>query len=155
MINARAETVADQPAFRSAFQHRRCLLPADGFYEWASVNGKKQPWYFRLRDGSPFAFAGPWEHWEGPDGAAVESCAIITTDANETVRPIHERRPVLLDHKGYATWLERSAARAVLERLLLPCPDDWLTAYPVSTRVNNPRNDGPECIEPVGQPPPG
>jgi putative SOS response-associated peptidase YedK len=105
-INARAETAADKPTFRHAFRKRRCLIPADAFYEWQKVGRHKQPYLFKLRDGEPFAFAGIWEAWNGPDGEALESCAILTTEANELVRSVHERMPVILDPRHYAEWLD-------------------------------------------------
>src|SRR5258708_32718983 len=106
LINARADTVAEKPAFRSAFKRRRCLIPADGFYEWKTGEKVKQPYYIHLKDGQPFAFAGLWEQWEPPEGESVRSCAIITTDANDLMRPLHHRMPVILDPKHYATWLD-------------------------------------------------
>jgi putative SOS response-associated peptidase YedK len=108
MINARAETVASKPAFRSALRYRRCLLPADGFYEWRAGPRGKQPYYIRLREGDVFAFAGLWEHWEGPDGKVIESCTIIVTNANEVLRPVHDRMPVILDPADYHRWLDPS-----------------------------------------------
>jgi putative SOS response-associated peptidase YedK len=150
LINARAETAADKPAFRSAFRHRRCLVPADGFYEWRPVNGKKQPYYICRRDGGPFAFAGLWEQWQGADGEVIESCTLLTTPANDLVRPIHERMPVILKPEAYAPWLDpHSHQPERLHPLLRPYPGEEMTTYPVSHRVNNPRNDDPQCAEPA------
>jgi putative SOS response-associated peptidase YedK len=149
LINARAETVATKPAFRTAFKRRRCLIPVDGFYEWKKTEGKtKQPYYIRLSKEGPFAFAGLWEHWEGPDSSAVESCTIITTEANDLLRPWHDRMPVILPEEEYARWLDPKLEDAgTLTGLLKPYPPSEMTAYPVSTLVNNPRNESPRCIE--------
>ena len=144
MINARAEGIAAKPAFRAAFRQRRCLVPADGFYEWQKVAGGKQPMLIRLRSGDPFAFAGLWERWRGPDGE-VETGTIITTAPNAVTAPIHDRMPVILDPADYDRWLDPSQPDAAA--LLRPCPDDWLTAIPVSTRVNSPKNDAADLIE--------
>ena len=150
MINARAETVATKPAFRRAFKERRCLLLADGLYEWQRQERRKQPFYIRLRDGRPFAFAGLWEHWEGSEGMAIQSCAILTTTSNEVVGRIHDRMPVILSPTDYDRWLDPSIQEpAVLQTLLRPYPADEMTAYPVSTLVNSPANDNPGCIEPL------
>ena len=148
MINARAETVATKPAFRRAFKERRCLLLADGLYEWQRQERRKQPFYIRLRDGRPFAFAGLWEHWEGCEGMAIQSCTILTTTSNEVVGRIHDRMPVILNPTDYDRWLDPSIQEpAVLKPLLRPYSADEMMAYPVSTRVNNPANDSPECVE--------
>jgi putative SOS response-associated peptidase YedK len=147
MINARAETVAEKPAYREAFRRRRCLMVADGFYEWKKLNGGKQPYYFRLRSGEPFAFAGLWERWEGPDGP-VESCALITTGPNAVVGEVHDRMPVILEPEDYGVWLEAEDPD-LLRSLLRPYSGDGLVAYPVGRRVNNPRNDEPSVIEPL------
>ncbi len=147
LINARAETVAEKPSFRTAFRHRRCLVVADGFYEWQRQERKKQPFYFRLQDRQPFAFAGLWEHWEAPDGKVIESCTILTTEANELLRPIHDRMPVILDRKDYDLWLDPAVQNAEpLQQLLRPYKADAMMSYPVSTQVNNPANNSPECI---------
>lgn len=151
LINARAESIADKPSFRGAFRHRRCLVPADGFYEWRVMGqGAKQPYCIRLKSGEPFAMAGIWETWMTPDGSELDSCAIITTDANETLKPIHHRMPAILAPQDYDRWLDPNACppRAALD-LLRPAPDEWLEAYPVSTRVNKVANDNPDLIEPV------
>jgi putative SOS response-associated peptidase YedK len=149
MINARAETLSEKPAFREAFRERRCLIPADGFYEWRRVGSKKQPFYFRLRGGKPFAFAGLWERWEG-QGAAVESCTLLTTDANDLLRPVHERMPVILDRKDYEMWLDSSVRGTErLQPLLKPYPQKEMDSYAVGLRVNSSKNDDPACIEPL------
>jgi putative SOS response-associated peptidase YedK len=150
MINARAETAAGKPAFRSAIRRRRCLVPASGFYEWKRTNGRKQPYYIRRPDGKPFAFAGLWESWEGPGQAAVESCAILTTSANELLLPIHDRMPVIVSPADYDLWLSLGIRDpAELARLFRPCPPEEMTAFPVGTAVNNPKTDSPQLIEPL------
>ena len=150
MINARAETVATKSAFRSAFRHRRCLVPADGFFEWQKVDGRKQPYLVELSDGEPFAFAGLWEHWEGLGGDVIDSFTIIVTEANELLRPIHDRMPVILDPPDYDLWLEGGPAVArAAHDLLQPYPAERMVAHPVSRRVNNPWHDDPECIASV------
>jgi putative SOS response-associated peptidase YedK len=148
LINARSETMAEKPAFRSAFRKRRCLVPADGFYEWRKPEGggPKQPMLIRRRGEGPFAFAGLWERWRGPEGE-VETCTILTTEANSILAPIHDRMPVILDPASYDRWLDPAQTGA--EELLRPCPDGWLEAFPVSTRVNNVRNDAAELITPT------
>jgi putative SOS response-associated peptidase YedK len=151
MINARAETVAQKPAFRTAFRRRRCLIPADGYFEWQKRGKTKQPYYFRMQDDSPLAFAGLWESWRGEaDQQAVESCTIITTEANALTRPIHDRMPVILEPACYDVWLDAAVDNIeALLPLLRPLPADAMTADPVSTHVNSPRNDDPRCIEVV------
>ena len=147
LINARAETVTEKPSFRAAFRHRRCLVVADGFYEWQRQERLKQPFYFRLQNGQPFAFAGLWERWKDPDGVTIESCTILTTEANELLRPIHDRMPVILDPKDYDLWLDPAVQKPEpLQQLLRPYQSEAMTAYPVSTQVNNPSNNSPECI---------
>lgn len=150
LINARAETVASKPAFRAAFKRRRCLVVADGFYEWQKVNAKtKQPWYFQLTDGEPFAFAGLWESW-GEEDSSLETCTLITTEANELVGSVHERMPVILPPEKYDLWTNPALEGGKqLADLLRPYPDQEMTGYPVSTQVNSPRNDGPDLIEAV------
>jgi putative SOS response-associated peptidase YedK len=154
LINARSETVAEKPAFRAAFHHRRCLVLADGFYEWKRENGQKQPFYFRLSDGQPFAFAGLWERWRSPqhnsDGEEIRSCTILTTTANELVQPIHERMPVILAPQDYDLWLNSQMPTSeALQQLLCPYPAEAMTAYPVSRLVNNSRQNSSECIIPL------
>ncbi len=147
-INARAETVAEKPAFRAAFRKRRCLIPASGFYEWqgSGSGSPKRPFYITGRDGAPLAFAGLWERWEGAD-QPVESCTIIVTAANAFLKPVHDRMPVILAPGDFSAWLDLGTTDSA--KLLRPCPDDWLGVCPVSTRVNNPKNDDPACIEEV------
>jgi putative SOS response-associated peptidase YedK len=150
MITARAETVAEKPSFRTAFRQRRCLISATGFYEWKPVDGGKQPYNIRIGDGNLFAFAGLREHWKGRDGKVTESCTIIVTNANEVIRPIHDRMPVILDPADYGIWLDPGLHDPKqLKQLLRPCPFEWIEYYPVSRRVGNPANDDPECVRPV------
>jgi putative SOS response-associated peptidase YedK len=149
LINARAETVAEKPAFLSALRRRRCLVAADGFYEWQRTGQRKQPYFIRLRDDRPFAFAGLWESWEGPDSSQLESCTLLTTEANELMRPIHDRMPVILPADGYRAWLDPTVEQPEqLLPLLRPYPAEELTAEAVSTFVNSPAHEGPECIAP-------
>jgi putative SOS response-associated peptidase YedK len=141
--------VATKPTFRDCFRHRRCLIPSSGFYEWQKLGGRKQPYLFRLRDSSPFAFAGLWDVWEGPQGK-VPSCAVITTTANELVAPVHDRMPVILPPDQFGVWLDRTVTDpALLLPLLVPYPAILMTSTAVNPRVNNARNEGPECIEPA------
>jgi putative SOS response-associated peptidase YedK len=149
-INARAETVETKPAFRDPFRERRCLVVATGFYEWQKSAGRKQPYLIRRHDRKPLAFAGLWDRWQGPTDEVVESCTIVTTDANGIVRPIHDRMPVILQPADYDRWLD-SATRDTqqLRHLLEPVPDEVLTAHPVSSLVNKPANDVPECVVPI------
>lgn len=151
MFNARAETVASKPSFRSAFRKRRCLIPASGFYEWQQLSGKiKQPWNIVRTDGQPLALAGLWEHWTAPDGSILETCAVITTTANEFMSEIHDRMPVILERESWNLWLDPDELEpAALTELLVPCPSDLLQRTPVSTLVNNVRNESPECVRPV------
>jgi putative SOS response-associated peptidase YedK len=150
LINARAETVAEKPAFRDAFRKRRCLVLADGFFEWKKKGGKKEPYLVRMRDGKPFAFAGLWDRWHDLDKQTVESCTILTADANELVRPLHNRMPVILEPGAYDPWLDpETHDQQKLEPLLHSYPAVEMTAFPVNARVNSPRNDDPTCIEPV------
>jgi putative SOS response-associated peptidase YedK len=146
MINARRESVAAKPAFRQAFQRRRCLVLADGFFEWQKLAGGKQPYYIRRQDGRPFAFAGLWERWQRA-ADPIESCTIITTEPNELMRPIHDRMPVILPPAAWDRWLGAAACSGPqLEELLQPFPAEQLEAYPVSTAVNSPRHDAADCI---------
>jgi putative SOS response-associated peptidase YedK len=150
MINARAETVSTMPSFRNAFRRRRCLVPADAFYEWKATGKGKTPFLIRRADGEPFGMAGLWERWHGRDDETIESCTIIVTDANTVVRELHDRMPVILAPEDYATWLDPSTKDTEqLRAMLRPAdPEPW-TLQPVSRRVNSPRNDGPELLEPV------
>jgi putative SOS response-associated peptidase YedK len=151
LANARADTVAEKPAFRSAFKKRRCLVLADGFYEWQAGSGGKTPYYFQMKDEGLFAFAGLWERWQQGE-EPVESCTLITTEANGVVGPVHDRMPVIFDPERFARWLDPERGVTALRAMLAPLPDDWLTAHPVSRLVNNPRNEGPRCIEGVAGP---
>jgi putative SOS response-associated peptidase YedK len=150
MINARAETAAEKPAFRSAMKQRRCLIPADGFYEWQALPGGKQPFYIHMADGSPFAFAGLWEQWRTPEGPWLETCTILTTAANELMRPLHDRMPVIIPPEQYARWLDPELRDAgPLQELLAPYAADAMAAMPVSKAVNKVGNDDPGLIAPV------
>jgi putative SOS response-associated peptidase YedK len=159
MINARGETAAEKPAFRAAYRRRRCLVLADGFYEWREEPGEraKTPYYLRLASGEPFAFAGLWETWEPPtddgaqsDSAAHLTCTIITTVPNRLVAPIHNRMPVILPRQAYDRWLDPDpVSSGSLDGLLSPYPAEEMVAYPVSRYVNDPGNDTPECIKPA------
>jgi putative SOS response-associated peptidase YedK len=147
LINARSETVSSKPSFRGAFRHRRCLVPADGFYEWKKEGSKKQPVYIRKKDGQPFAFAGLWEEWER-EGEVIESCTIITTAANDLMAEFHDRMPVILEPKDYGLWLDPGVQDPkLLEPLLRPFPSGEMEVYPVSRLVNDPRHEDPKCIE--------
>jgi len=158
MINARADTAAEKPAFRAAFKARRCLIPADGFFEWKATGERKQPHYIRLQDAGPFAFAGLWERWAPADGEPIESCTILTTEPNEVLRPIHDRMPVILPPEAWSLWLDPAVReRERLQPLLVPHPAAAMIAYPVGLGVNSARRDDPSCIEPlagVPKPPP-
>jgi putative SOS response-associated peptidase YedK len=148
-INARSETAADKPTFRSAMRKRRCLVPADGFYEWMRQGKAKQPFCFRLLDDKPFAFAGLWDRWEGPSGP-VETCCILTTAANELVRPAHDRMPVILERPNFEQWLDPAEQDAeALAWMLRPYRAEAMRAYPVSPLVNSPKNDDARCLEPA------
>lgn len=149
LINARAETVATKPAFRAAFKKRRCLIPADGFYEWQRVGAGKIPHRIVIGDGDPFAFAGLWETWTNPTGEPLRSCAIITCTPNALTAPIHDRMPVILPRGSESTWLAPETPAETLASLLTPYPPDSMRAYAVSTRVNIARNDEPANIEPT------
>jgi putative SOS response-associated peptidase YedK len=153
MINARAESVAEKPAFRGALRHRRCLVLADGFYEWQRTGGRKQPYFIRLRDGRPFAFAGLWESWEGKTATGtvlLQSCTLLTTGPNKLMEPIHDRMPVILPPAEYDRWLDPAIQDPdQLVPLLRPYPADAMLAVPVSAHVNNPKNDDARCIAPA------
>jgi putative SOS response-associated peptidase YedK len=149
LINARSETLLEKASFRTSFARRRCLIPADGYYEWQTRGKTKTPFYFRRADDRPLAFAGLWDCWKGAE-EPVESCTIITTSANELSRPIHDRMPVLLDEVARQAWLDPDVEdpRALLE-LLQPLPAAQMVCYPVQTLVNSPKNNSPECIAPA------
>ena len=151
MINARGETVAQKPSFRALLRNRRCLIPADGYYEWQNTDGRKQPHFIRLKNDSAFAFAGLWDLWVDKNGStALESCCIITIAANRLLAPVHDRMPVMLEQKDYDEWLDpdvKDAAR--LERLLRQYSEEEMEAYPVSFMVNSPKNDDGKCVVPM------
>lgn len=154
MINARSETVAEKPSFRSAFRRRRCLVPADGFYEWQSRGKKKQPYYVTLNDDQPFAIAGLWEHWAGADGSELETCTLLTTEPNEKLADVHNRMPVILHVDDYDEWLGDGSETLPSEQdhlfhLMRPYEAEAMKLTPVSTYVSNARNEGPACIEPL------
>lgn len=152
MINARAETLAEKPSFRTAYRRRRCLILADGFYEWAARPGQKRktPMYLRMASGEPFAFAGLWERWHSPYGDEVLSCTIVTTTPNELIRPLQNRMPVILPEAAYDAWLDPSEQHPeALAGLLQPYPAEQMQAYEVSTAVNSPANDTLACVEPI------
>ena len=149
MINARSETAPEKPSFRRAFRERRCLIPADGFYEWQRTNGAKQPFYIHMEDRRPFAFAGLWESWGRGGEGEIRTCTILTTAANAVVGEIHERMPVIVAPDAYDVWLDPSSERDELTGLLVPYPEDEMEAYPVSRFVNSPSNNDPRCVEPA------
>jgi putative SOS response-associated peptidase YedK len=154
LINARAEGISERPSFREAFQKRRCLVPADGFYEWRTEGKIKQPYLIQRRDRAPFAFAGLWERWvpktQPPEPAYIDSFTIVTTEANALLRPLHARMPVILAPEDYARWFDRGASEAELKALLKPAPEDLLAYVPVSPRVNAAAPDDADLIEPAG-----
>jgi len=148
LINARAETAAEKPSFRNAFKNRRCLILADGFYEWKKIDTRKQPYFLELTSKKPFAFAGLWEIWEGKEDTRHESCTILTTEAKGSIRDIHHRMPVILPSDVFGVWLDpENKDTAMLETLVLKEHQQALSGYPVSTFVNSPRNNSSKCIE--------
>ena len=153
MINARSETAAEKPSFRTAFKRRRCLIPADGYYEWTKRDGKKVPMYIKRTDREVFAFAGLWENWKQPDGSWLSTCAILTTEANEAIRPIHHRMTVMVEPEDYEIWLSQEE---LMPDVWLPmfagCDPKHVSMYEVSTQVNKPANDNPTVISPVESP---
>ena len=153
MINARAESLADKPAFERAFRRHRCLVPAEGFYEWQRRGARKQPMFIHRRDGEPMAFAGLWAAWrdgDAPDADWTRSCTIVTTSANDIVAPLHDRMPVVLEERSWDAWLDPDAPDpGALAPLLRPASDDLLVAYPVGTAVNSADHDGPNLVERV------
>jgi putative SOS response-associated peptidase YedK len=149
LINARAETLAQKPSFRTALKKRRCLIAADGFYEWKHSGKTKQPFYVQLKKGGVLGFAGLWESWLGPDGNIVESCTIITTSPNELIREIHDRMPVIIHPDQYEIWLQDSPSVQSLQQLFMPYPAAKMEAYQVSSEVNSPKNDAATCLAPV------
>jgi putative SOS response-associated peptidase YedK len=150
MFNARAETVAEKPSFRNAYRRRRCLVPANGFYEWRAENGRKQPYVCHIGH-RLFSMAGIWEHWQDADGNEIQSCAVITTDAKGAMRELHQRMPVYIAPGDYAAWLDCSSERTdAADRLLLDSSPQY-EFYPVGSAVGNSRNEGPQLIEPLPQ----
>jgi putative SOS response-associated peptidase YedK len=152
LINARGETLAEKPAFRSSYKYKRCVIPADGFYEWKAVPGTraKVPHYIRLTSAKPFGFAGLWSEWRAADGSEVRTCSIVTTSPNALMETIHNRMPVILGREARAAWLDPSPTTpSQLDHLLVPYPADEMVAFPVSTRVNSPANDDASCISPA------
>jgi len=148
LINARGETVAEKPAYRAAMKRRRCLIPADGFYEWKAGTPRKQPYYIRAKDGSPLAFAGLWETWIGPNGEELETAAIVTTSANKTLNSIHDRMPVIVPPDAFDLWLDAANVDPMTASVLIaPAPEKLLEAYTVSTDVNRVANDNPKLLD--------
>ena len=151
MINARSETLAEKPSYREAFRRRRCLVLADGWYEWQSAPGGKQPWFVRLRDPRPIAFAGLWEKWKDAAGELLESCTIVTCDASESIRKIHDRMPVVLPEESWDRWMDPAYSDTeALSKILVPFDQKALRAWQVSRLVNAPKNEGPKLIEAEG-----
>jgi len=154
MLNARSETAASKPAFRGPMRHHRCLIPADGFFEWKGDGKQKQPYYFRRRDHAPFCFAGLFDHWGSPDGSEIESATVLTTAANEFMTPVHHRMPVIIAKEDFDRWLDPKLQRPdELKDLLHAPPEDFFIREPVTPLVNSVKNDLPECIEPTSEPP--
>jgi len=152
LINARGETLAEKPSFRGGYKYKRCLILADGFYEWKQQPGTKTkvPHFIHMKDRQPFAFAGLWDEWLGSDGSQVRSCTIITTEPNELMATLHDRMPVILPSDTYTQWLDTTPQTPEsLQPLLKPYPTEGMAAYPVSTLVNNPKNDRAECVVPA------
>jgi putative SOS response-associated peptidase YedK len=150
LINARAETAAEKPSFRNAFRRHRCLIPANGFYEWQRQERGKQPYFIQMRDKQIFAFAGLWDHWESPNEGVIETCTILTTAANAVLTPIHDRMPVILPAGEYDRWLDPLLKNPdSLAPLLVPFPPEDMLATPVSPRVNTPSNDDEKCVAPL------
>lgn len=149
LINARCETLSERPACKAAFKSRRCLIPANGFYEWRKDQGNKQPYLIQLTDGNLFAFAGLWEQWKGQKGAVLESCTIITTEANDLLKPIHDRMPVILKSKDYSLWLDPKTNQEIFQPLLIPYPSKEMKCYAVTPKVNKASYDRADSIEPL------
>lgn len=152
LVNARSETAADKPAFRDPFRNGRCLVVASGFYEWRKENGGKTPYYVRLEDDRPMGFAGLWDRREREGEQALESATILTCAPNRLLEALHDRMPVILPEEHYEAWLDPARSVEELEEILRPLPEEAVLAYPVSRRVNKTKNDGPELIDPVGEP---
>ncbi len=156
LVNARAEGIETKPAFRAAFKQRRCIVPVSGFYEWQKVGERKQPHYITSADGEPLALAGLWESWSSPEHGGVESFTVITTTPNETMARLHDRMPVILERADFGPWLNpANHDKTRLDAMLKPYPAELMVSYAVSTRVNSPRHDAPDCIEPIQPHEPG
>jgi putative SOS response-associated peptidase YedK len=152
LINARGETLAEKPSFRGSYRHKRCIILADGFYEWKTFGDRKNktPYYIHMQDRQPFGIAGLWDSWESPDGSSIKTCTIITTTPNELMEKIHDRMPVILHSRDYAKWLDAAPQTPEnLQPLIKPFSADAMSAYPVSTLVNKPANDMPELVVPA------
>ncbi len=149
LINARSETVAEKPSFRDSYRERRCLVVADGFYEWQTAGRRKQPYWIGLSDGRPFGFAGLWDSWQGENGQSMDSCVILTTGANEALRVLHDRMPVIVEPENFDLWLDPDTIPWEIEPLLRPHPEEDIRFFPVTTRVNYVANDDPGCVEPM------
>ena len=154
LINARGESALDKPAFRNAMKRRRCLFPADGFYEWKRDGDRKQPYFVRLKSGQPMAFAGLWETWSGPNGEELETAAIVTTTASRSIAHIHDRMPVIVAPEAFDFWLDPNVDASTAAAVIAPAPDAALEAYEVSSAVNRTANDLPELLEPLREPEP-
>ena len=157
MINARSETVATKPAFKQSFQRRRCLIAANGWYEWRKIDDRKQPYFIHRKDGAPLFFAGLWARWQGTDkqgqATTVESCTILTAEASSTLEEIHPRMPLVLDRGLYEQWIDGSIAEIERLKQIIECrARDIYDAYPISTYVNKPAHDSPACLEAIGDP---
>ena len=148
LINAKAETILEKPSFRSAFKSRRCIIPANGFYEWKQENKSKQPYVIKSREDKLLGLAGIWEQWDKQE-QLLETCAIITTSPNKLIEPLHNRMPVIISKTDYAIWLDSATPIEAVHQLLKPYPDELLTAYPVDRKVGNPRNSDVSCIQPI------
>jgi putative SOS response-associated peptidase YedK len=151
MFNARGETAAEKPAYKAAMKRRRCLVPADGFYEWKRDGDRKRPHWIRRRDSKPLAFAGLWETWTGPNGEELETAAIVTTAANDTLKPLHDRMPVVVPPDAFGLWLDPNADLKIAAALMTPAPNDLLEAYEVSSAVNRVANDEPALLTPASE----
>jgi putative SOS response-associated peptidase YedK len=153
MINARSESVAEKPAYRWSFRKQRCLIPTDGFYEWKKEGKAKQPFFIHRKDGKPFAFAGLWARWKDPEKGLLDTFTILTTDANDLIRPLHDRMPVILDPKDFDLWLDPAIEdQERLQPLLTPFDPGQMETFPVSRAVNSPAHDAADCIAPLVEP---